>query len=299
MKHLAVLCIAGICALAVFPAHAAQTGWRGDMGTFRIGLVAPDGRMSARDRALVREAFSSALGMPVDIFQARNFPALIDAQAAGHVDYAVYSAVAFIAAVRYCGCVEPLAAPVSQGGATGLRAVVLSRADAAPGSGEAGRIAMAAGGSLGPLAAFDIREAGLRGRIVQFQTPEEALSAFLQGDVEAMAGHVLTGPGGDMEATGTVALLQARGLAPSGLAIAWRGPVIGFGPHTVRTTLSGEAKSILRDVLTGLAGRPDVLEALSPRFTGGFRPVRPIDYTGAAELLDRLLSAETKEPAGD
>lgn len=299
MNRIATLALAGCCVLAPFAAAAQESDWRKELGTFRIGIVAPGGSREIAGVSDIRDAFSAALGVPVDVFAARDYLALIDAQATGRVDYAAYSALAFVAAVRHCACVEPLAAPVAADGATGLRAVVLRRAADDPGDGP-DRIAVADAPALGPLAGLDV--AGMPGgpAEVTFETAEQALAAFADGSVTGLAGYVLNGPQGDIDGSGTMALLRLRGIDPQSVAVAWKGPVMRFGPHAVVTSLNGEAKAILRTFLAGLAGqRPELLDVLSPTLQGGFQPVQRIDYATAGEVLDRVLpEAAKKKPAG-
>ncbi|MCB1382858.1 MAG: PhnD/SsuA/transferrin family substrate-binding protein [Notoacmeibacter sp.] len=279
--------------LAATVAAPALADWRTDIGTFRIGLVSPSGERALPGLELVRETFSQTLRMPVEIFVAKDYPALVDAQASGRIEYAVYSALAYAAAARLCECVEPLAAPVGQDGATGLRAVLLLRSGL-PG-GEVPEVAVAAVQlSLAGPAAFlgkgpDVPK--FRPRAVA--TAEEAEALFAAGQADGMVGWLATDAAGDKDASGTVARLDALGQATTARTIAWRGPVLAFGPHAVRRSLDPQARKALAAMLTGLAAtKPDVLEALSPRHPGGFRPVAPIDYASASEALQALLEAE-------
>ena len=64
-------------------------GWREDMKSFRIGMIAePGGGQTVTGLATLKQSYERALGIPVDIFVARDYAALIDAQATGRVDYA-------------------------------------------------------------------------------------------------------------------------------------------------------------------------------------------------------------------
>ncbi|MFP1630154.1 PhnD/SsuA/transferrin family substrate-binding protein [Zhengella sp. ZM62] len=299
MTRIAATFLAGSVLVASLPGAAAGADWREEKGTFRIGIAAQGGPPDTAGASLIRAAYADALGLPVELVVARDYAALIDAQAAGRVDYGIYSAMAYVAARRYCACVEAIAAPVSATGATGSRAVVIRRL---PVSGDGGSYILAhvetgLPGALEALAPGGDPEGASP---VGFATGEEALQAFIDGRTDALAGHVLTGPGGDIAGTGTMALLGARGLSPAGLTIALRGPVLAFGPHAVSTTLDAEAKTILRGFLSGLAqARPDLVEALSPRFPGGFHLVGDAGYEGAAAMLDGILEKEKTRPAGE
>ncbi|MDP3896520.1 MAG: PhnD/SsuA/transferrin family substrate-binding protein, partial [Mesorhizobium sp.] len=120
-----------VLGLAILPARA---GWREDLGTFRIGMVAAPGSGPVIEgAAAVRNAYATALAMPVEIFVARDYGALIDAQASSRIEYAIHSSSSYAAAFRMCGCVEPLVAPVSEDGSQGIRSVLIARAGG-PGS---------------------------------------------------------------------------------------------------------------------------------------------------------------------
>ena len=77
--------------------------------------------------SILKRAYSQALGIPVEIFVARDYAALIDAQATARVDYAIYSTTAYATAALLCSCVEPVVAPVGEDGATGIVAVLVTR----------------------------------------------------------------------------------------------------------------------------------------------------------------------------
>ena len=114
----AMALLAGLLA----PAAQSRAGWREDMKSFRIGLIAePGGGQGVTGLAALKQAYAQALGIPVEIFVARDYAALIDAQATARVDYAVYSTTAYATAALLCACVEPIAAPVGEDGATGIR----------------------------------------------------------------------------------------------------------------------------------------------------------------------------------
>ena len=77
-------------------------GWREDMKTFRVGMIAEEGAGQAVPGvSILKRAYSQALGIPVEMFVARDFAALIEAQATSRVDYAIYSTTAYAAAACY------------------------------------------------------------------------------------------------------------------------------------------------------------------------------------------------------
>lgn len=280
-------------ALALSAAPAAQAGWREDIGTFRIGIVAPGGGRVIEGADLMMQAYSAALGMPVEIFAARDYAALIDAQASKRIEYAIYSAFAYATARRLCECVEPVVSPVSLSGASGVQAVVLKRTWV-EGAGPPtiavppdsalfpGAVTDAALKSLSSTAPYEVRAAA---------TMEEAEALFADGKVNALLGWAEAGSDG--EPGGTVARITARGITPSSYEIVWRSETLRYGPHAVRTDLDPEAVALLRNWLLGLKrAKPDVFEVLSPQLTGGFISAAAADYGFAEEMIATMAGGQ-------
>src|SRR5262245_48965448 len=69
--------------LGALGAGQAAAGWRDDMKSFRIGLVAADGEQTIAGLSVIKRAFAEVLGVPVDILAARDYAALIEAEASG------------------------------------------------------------------------------------------------------------------------------------------------------------------------------------------------------------------------
>lgn len=280
---------AAAVALALSAAPAAQAGWREDIGTFRIGIVAPGGGPVIEGADLMMQAFSAALGMPVEIFAARDYAALIDAQASKRIEYAIYSALAYATARRLCECVEPVVSPASLSGAGGVQAVVLKRTwveGAGPPT-----IAVPPDSALFPGVVLEMARGSLQGgaryEIRAADTMEEAEALFADGKVNALLGWAEAGSDG--EPGGTVARIAARGITPSSYEIAWRSETLRFGPHAVRTDIDAQAVALLRNWLLGLKqAKPDVFEVLSPQLTGGFISAAVGDYGFAERMIANL-----------
>ena len=289
---------AGFAALAALTCPAAAD-WRKDLGTFRIGMVAePGAGNTVPGLALLTDAYSAALGMPVKVFVARDYAALIDAQIDRRVDYAVYSATAYALAAERCGCVEPLAAPTDADGAVGVRSVLVTR-DARvtkPADMATRRVALGPPASvtttLMPLADLaaagvaDIREQPLLSHAASASAAEAMLRA---GTVDAIFGwerarRVEAGeppPGG-----GTMARLKAAGIPATALQVVWTSGLLRYGPHAVRSDLDEDAKRRLVDFLTGLKTRnPEVYGLVEHDHSGGFVAVMASDYQTAAALV--------------
>ncbi len=279
--------------LLLVPATALAADWRVTIGTFRIGLVAPGTSPADPSMVLVRDAWAKALAMPVEIFLAQDYPALVDAQASGRVEYAVHTALSFAVAARLCDCVEPLAAPVGADGALAARSVLILRK--ARGAGTPPRVAIpavqleTAGPVIGGLS-DSLMPAMERVSAASLEVAEAMLAG---GDADGMLGWIPVGAEGDMDAGGTMARLAERGLGTDDLEVSWRGAALPFGPHAIRKTLDPEAKGILRSLTVSMADTmPDVLEAISPLRHKALRPVQAIDYAPASTLLETLAKTE-------
>lgn len=279
------------------PAHA---DWRDDIGTFRIGIVAePGAGNTVPGLALLTDAYTKALGMKVEFVVARDYAALIEAQANARIEYAIYSATAYATAAQRCGCVEPLVAPVDFDGAAGIRSILLTLDGKLPdlAAMESHRIAMApsdsVGGSLLPLAAL-----AAQGRkiaedapfLVHADSAAAAETMLVDGKADGLFGWVATTADGQHETSGTQGRLEAAGLSSAALKVVWTSGLLRYGPHAVRSDLDPEAKRRLTVFLTNLKSMsPDVYDLLESKHSGGFAVVAAKDYE-MAQAIVRLVA---------
>lgn len=276
--------VLGLFALALLAlTTGASAAWRDDITTLRVGVIGGD---DAAYRITTLEPFRVYLqdktGIPVEIVPTATYDLLIDAQAAGEIDYAVYSATAYATAVVKCDCVEALAAPLSADGALGFHAVLVARAgDPTDG------LAAAAGKrlALGPddsvsanivprhaFAAEGIDPATFFLSVAEYASPEAAMTALLRGEVDlAAAWSSLTGREATGYSFGTFTRMVADGtLAMDRVRVVWQSPLIPFGPHAIRTSLPGELKGILSGALLAMAGEDtEALDAIDRAGFGG------------------------------
>ena len=287
-------------ALCCGPAWA---DWRDDIGTFRIGIVAePGAGNTVPGLALLTQSFTNALGMKVEFVVARDYAALIEAQANARIEYAIYSATAYATALQRCGCVEPLVAPVDSDGAAGIRSVLLTRDGKLPGLAamETHRIAMpppdSVGGSLLPLTELAAEHAEIAEDapfLIHADTASAAETMLVDGRADATFGWVRAAADGQpLLSGGTQARLEAAGLSPSALQVVWMSSLLRYGPHAVRSDLDPEARRRLTVFLTNLKSTtPDVYDLLESKHSGGFLTVARKDYA-TAEAIVRLVSAD-------
>jgi phosphonate transport system substrate-binding protein len=272
-----------VVTLAACAATAASAAWQDEVKSLRVGVL---GGSDAAYRLATLEPFRVYLqdktGVPVEIVPSPTYDALIDAQAAGRVDYAIYSATAYATALVKCECVEAFAAPVAADGALGFYSVLIARSgdniDGLAGA-EGKRLGLgppdSVAGSLVPRRGFaaegiDPKEFFLS--VAEYPTPEDAVMALLRGEVDLAAGwSSLTGSAALGYAFGTLTAMVADGaLDMNRVKVVWQSRLIPFGPHALRTSLPPELKNILSGALLSMAREdPEALDAVDRLGFGG------------------------------
>jgi phosphonate transport system substrate-binding protein len=300
-SRLAGLALAAIA--AAMPVKPAGAGWQDDIGTFRIGLVAESGAGNTiAGLAVLTDAYTKALGMKVEFFVARDYAALIEAQAASQLEYSVLSATAYATAFERCKCVEPLVAPVGEDGSVGIRSVLIARIGTLVSTTDLERYRIAilppeniAGFQL-PVSFLSLPTGPLTGSepfLVHAESAVAAEAMLAEGKVDALFGWIPALPAGAAEGGGTLARLEAAGVPASDLLVIWKSDVLRFGPHAVRTSLDPEPKRRLSVFLTNLKeSDPDQYELLEQHHLGGFEPASPADYAAALAVVRRLKASE-------
>jgi phosphonate transport system substrate-binding protein len=272
-----------LAASLALAASSALAAWRDDIKVLRVGVL---GGTDAAYRLATLEPFRVYLqdktGIPVEIVPAPTYDALIDAQAGGQVDYAIYSATAYATAVLRCECVEAFAAPVAADGALGFYSILVARsgdsiADLAGAEGKRLGLGPAdsVAGSIVPRHAFAADKIDPNAyflSVTEFPTPEEAVMALLRGEVDiAAAWSSLTGSESLGYAFGTLARMVSEGtLTMNRVRLVWQSQLIPFGPHALRTDLPAELKGILSGALLSMAREDaEALDAVDRLGFGG------------------------------
>lgn len=293
-----------ILVLATFaPMAPASAGWREDLGVFRVGIVLPAGSAPQLEGAeRIRAGFANALEMPVELFAARDYAVLADAQASGRIQYAIHTATSYASAWLLCSCVEPLVAPVGEDGSTGIRSVLIARPEGPPTPEAAVSAKVAIGpadsvaGRLIPLAEFRPGDTDLSGEesfLAPASSDTEAEASLESGAVAAMFGFTRSNAEGTALG-GTPERLSTAGL--HGAKVIWTSNLLRNGPHAVRSNLPTEAKAALKSFLTGMrASDPELYELIERRFSGGFVEVRQDDYASAVDLVRRASRPSDEE----
>lgn len=273
-----------------------------DGTVLRIGILAGD---NGPYRLLQAEPFRRYLetrtGARVEMIAMRDYAALIDAQISSLVQYAVYSASAYVTAEALCGCVEAIAVPADPDGSIGFYSVLLSRADGPISTLEearGARLALVAGDSIaGRMIPLDaLADAGVDpathfAATVEVASPEAAVTALLAGEVDvAVAWSSLTGDPASGFSRGVLTQMVGEGtLAMDQLRIVWRSELIPYGPHVVRSDIDPELKSALVAALAAAsADDPAAVDAIDRSGASGFIAPDPSIYGP----LRRLVAAD-------
>lgn len=264
----------------------------------RLGIVAAHRPAEAIEKVEpFRLRLADTLGIDVRTQRYADERALVEAFAAGRVDYAPLSATGYAMASRLCGCLEPLAAPRAADGTAGWRIVVVVRTGSPlekVGNLAGRRLAVSGEDSIGGrrLALRLLESQGVVGtaapRLETVEGPRAAIDALLAGRVDAavawstLEGDVAEGYGRgtlhDMVAAGVVSMTDVR--------VLWASQVLPHGPHAVRADLTEGRKRRLRDMLVDLDEvDPDAYDAIEPVFGGGFLRVGHPAYVPFVDLV--------------
>lgn len=294
-KMTALAAVIVTCLLSV-PVSA---DWREDLGTFRIGIAMRHGESYPPGRfEEFRKAVSETLAMPVEIFQARDALALIDAQASSRIEYSVLSAMGYATAYELCECVEPIVAPVSGNGASGIRSILLADSARAARIGDLAQETIAAGpagalaGDVLPMAGFlwrgkPLADSGLD--IVMAPGVTEALEMLSDGRVAAAFLWEYVRPGAATSFDGGPRERLAE-MSDARYGVLWRSRPVRFGPHAIRRDLPSEAKAALRRMLLSLdEDHPLAHDAISPLLGGGFEAAAHDDYRTVLGLVPAVV----------
>lgn len=292
------MAVATACLTAAI--SSAYADWRDDIGTFRIGMIAePGAGNTVPGLSALTRAYSMALGMKVEFLVAPDYATLIEAQAAGRVEYAIYSALAYALAFERCGCIEPLVAPTDGDGAVGIRSILIARDGKVPSlqAMPAHRVAVgppqSVAGWLLPLADLASNKVSLSqaSPFLEHAPSVSAAEAMLvEKKADAVFGWAPAGIDADEAmAGGTIARLKEAGIPAGSLQVLWRSTLLRYGPHAVLKSLDPEAKRRLGVFLTNLRGQtPETYNLLESRHPGGFVAVGHGDYATAATILRQV-----------
>ncbi|MCX5496095.1 phosphate/phosphite/phosphonate ABC transporter substrate-binding protein [Kaistia dalseonensis] len=300
--------VGSMIAAAIIFSQPAAAGWRDDLKVLRVGFLAGENPSYAVTRLeSFRWQLQSGLAVPVELFPARSYSALIEAEASGRIQYAILSSLAFVALDERCHCGEPIAQPVTDAGSRGFRAMIVAKEDGpirTLADAKGARLAIGARDSLsGRIAPFaGLASEGIEpdeyfARIIETKDAKAALDTLAAGEADlAVAWSTAPDPMSRASGSGPLGNIPVDGAEPlPPLRLIWQSDLVPFGPHVVRTDLPPEARAaILQTLLSLQASAPEAYDAVEAGFSGGFVEADPLLYRrfaaslAAARLSDSL-----------
>lgn len=298
MRKIIIVCVSWFLSYAL--AHA---DWRQDIGTLRIGVVADSSNSLLIIQAEpFKLAIQEALNLPVEIFAARDYPSLVRAHSDGRVEYAILSASAYAAVHVICECAEPLVVPLASDGTASYKSILITRIKDGLNTVEALKgkhiIALSEDSIAGyafPL--FELVKAGIKlkdeGAKITFGSEfEPAANQFADGIGDALLGW--SSVKGDKSAgysRGTLKdLADINGVSIEGFKVIWQSSDISHNVHSVRKNLPGEAKTILRELLSKMNTEdPVAYDSIEPYYSGGFSIARQTAFAPMVEFAKNPL----------
>ena len=305
----ALVLLALACMAALFAPLAASASWRDELKVLKIGFLAGE-NPSYRVKQLesFRWRLQTSLAVPVELFPARNYEALIDAEASGRIQYAILSSLAFVALDERCHCVEPLAQPVTEAGMRGFHALLVTKADSPIRSlddAKGMRLAVGApdllSGRIAPFAGMateGIEPDTYFARIIETSDAQAALDTLAADQADlAVAWSMAQDPMSKEPGSGPLSVIPPEGNLPlPPLRLVWQSDLIPFGPHVVRTDLAPQARDAILQALVEMhVTSPEAYDAVEQQLSGGFVEADPLAYRRFAAILAAAHLPQTPE----
>ncbi|MGB7432829.1 MAG: PhnD/SsuA/transferrin family substrate-binding protein [Ahrensia sp.] len=298
-SHISALAMAGLIASTALSAtHAmADEAWRAQNPIFVIGVArdssAPRG---AEQYERFRRVVEQAINMPVDIFVGANLASLIDAHASGRVDYAAMPLLGYYTANSLCDCSEPLVAPTTEDGATGIRSVLLVKPGTVNRIGDLSGRTIAYGpaaslhGSLVPQVEFlfdgkPLMQSGLS--LVETDSFEATLALLNAGEADAAFGWSYANANTTATFDDSFAT-RAKQSYNMDLVPLWESQALPLGPHLIGRDVPDSIKRALRETMLSLhTQHPLAFDEISPQLAGPLRSVNAFEYREALTIIDQ------------
>lgn len=292
-------------ALSVLKLHVseAHSGWREDVGVFKIGIVS--GKTKLRAAKFVepfRAALQEKIRMPVKVFVAEDYRSLINAQTINKIHYAVHSASSFAATWVKCSCIEPLAAAKLSGGSLKYHSILIVKKDKISSIAElkGKRIAVSGKNSL---SGYIIPKHELHDKelhfvdspsevsdtvIVSAGSAENSKRLFKADLVDGLFGwSTLDGLVNSGYSAGSlVDLINYHGVSMNDLRVIWKSKPIYAGPHTIAIKVPDDIKKSIGEFLLQLyEENPQAYDSIENYEGGGFAKVELANYQSLIDFI--------------
>lgn len=283
LRRLALALTLCFAATAAF----AQSGdWRQTYKEIRFGISSSENSEDALTRSEpFRKHLEAKLGVPVKLFRAHDYAALVEAMRANQLDFARMGPATYALAYKVMGrAVEPLGREIDNFGSEGYHSVLAVRADSPYKTLDdlKGKIIgwadpNSTSGYQFPL--FYLRRQGYDPAVFFSKSlfsgsHENGILGLVQGTFDVAATFW------NNEERGNIQRMELKKMIPQGSTrIIWKSPLIPNGPIAARTALPAELKELLITTFIDMpAENPEAWKALTDGHLKGVVRTKHEDY---------------------
>ncbi|NJM84738.1 MAG: phosphonate ABC transporter substrate-binding protein [Tabrizicola sp.] len=237
-----LLVTTALVALTAVPAIAQD--WKGDYRIVRFGILSGENESDRIARYTpFQEYLEKTLGVEVEIFTAGNYDGVIQALAAGQIEFSFLGSSAYAAAwTETDGGVIPLLTSIQEDDSTGYYGVIVVRCDSGLSSVDDLKGKTLAFADPDSTSGYNVPYYNL---VQQGYVPEEFFSAIpFSGSHEAGVAGVVNGQFDaaatyiNNEKNGIPQRMETKGMIKEGeVCVIWTSPEITSGPFTARANL--------------------------------------------------------------
>lgn len=272
---------------------AAQADWRDDYPVVTIGATTVENQAATIDRFQpLADYFEEQLGVEMQIQQANDYAAVVQALTAGHIHLARLGGSSYAAGwIDSDGGIEPLVVPAELDGELGYHSVLIVRADSdyqslddLQGRSLAWADPNSTSGYLVPM--VSLREDGIEpdeffGNTVFSGGHEQSVIGVLNGSLDSAFTWTSKG-----DNTGQLRMMMDRGMLDrEDIRVIWESPLIPNPLYAVPGELPEDMKQDISDFFLSLhEERPDLADAAASGRTSGF-------VVATHEMYQPVLSA--------
>ena len=301
------ICLIVTTALSITAAHS---GWREDVGVFKIGIVSTaESSIATREIAPFSNALSQEINMPVKVLIFKSYRGLIDAQANKKLHYAVHTAASYATTWAKCKCINPLAAAKLSDGSVSYQSILVVKRDVISNLDElkGKRIAISSKKSLSgylipkfeldnkPLHFVDLPNEPGDTVMVSAGTSAASQKLFQAGLVDGLFGwSTLSGLANTGYSAGTlVDLINRNNMSMDELQIIWKSKPIFNGPHAItKDAPEGLQTNISQFLLNLFEKNPRAYDSIENYRGGGFATVAHANYQPLIEYVGALAQSQ-------
>nr|WP_163501379.1 phosphonate ABC transporter substrate-binding protein [Halomonas socia] len=272
---------------------AAQADWRDNYPVVTLGATTVENQAATIDRFQpLADYFEEQLGVEMQIQQANDYAAVVQALTAGHIHLARLGGSSYAAGwIDSDGDIEPLVVPAELDGELGYHSVLIVRADSdyqslddLQGNSLAWADPNSTSGYLVPM--VSLREDGIEpdeffGNTVFSGGHEQSVIGVLNGSLDSAFTWTSKG-----DNTGQLRMMMDRGMLDrEDIRVIWESPLIPNPLYAVPGELPEDMKQEISDFfLTLHEERPDLADAAASGRTSGF-------VVATHEMYQPVLSA--------